>query len=79
MIILQLPTSEELWMTDENELAVKDVLKNIPDDMVIDIYEAIELKELEDITVDDWIYDDGKWFKKGELIDKLTKHELFSY
>jgi hypothetical protein len=56
MIILQLPTSEELWMTDDNESAVKDVLKNIPDDMVITILD-----------------------RNFVVLDKLTKHELFSY
>ena len=48
MLILQLPTSEELFMTDKNERAVKDVLKNIPDDMVITIFDKnyVELDKL---------------------------------
>ena len=48
MLILQLPTSELLFMTDENERAVKDVLKKLPDDMVITIFDknGIELDKL---------------------------------
>jgi hypothetical protein len=43
-------------MDDENELAVKDVLKNIPDDMVITILDRNFVE-----------------------LDKLTKHDIFSY
>lgn len=35
MIILELPQSEQLYMNDKNESSVKDIFRNLPDDMEV--------------------------------------------
>ena len=52
MIILELPTGEQINLTDKNERAVCDIFKDLPDDMEI-ICRDSRGRELDRLTVKD--------------------------
>jgi hypothetical protein len=56
MIKLQLPTGEEIWMTEGNESLVKDIFRDLPGGMLVTIrternkfLEAIKVNEIFDL------------------------------